>query len=215
MTKPFVAEEHAEKLTGELKDVWLPTGTHWGLHIEHKPRPDAGTFSSGGWKHIWHTCEGADFDEMVRVLIAKEAEPHVIIKPSKGVSRVIQFMPFNRTAKALEHPTGTPQTNHAYAVQTEICDFAARAPKWEDWFYRDLAALAVLIEHRCPIPRRSYHTFKGAGQAKRLTPNGFIRAAGHLGHEHVPSQPAGHWDPGAMSWPKLRDGMKAVDAHYA
>lgn len=204
-----------DEYVGDIQNAWLPEGLHWGLQIEHRPRPDAGFFTSGGWKAIWHTTEGAGADSMYRVLVNKAAEPHVIIEPRQGPSKVIQCIPFNRTSKALEHPPGTPQTNHAFCVQFEICDFAARAPKWEDWFYRDLAALAVLTEHRCPIPRRNYHTFKGKGEAKRLTPNGFIRAAGHLGHQHVPSQPAGHWDPGAMSWRKLNAAMKDVDSHYA
>jgi hypothetical protein len=37
---------------------WLPEGHHWGLRIEHRRLPDAGPFTGGGHKLIWHTTEG-------------------------------------------------------------------------------------------------------------------------------------------------------------
>lgn len=195
----------------DINKLWLPEGEHWGLSIKHQPLEDSGDFIDGGWKFVWHTTEGAGIDAMFRVLRDKRAAPHLLIDPSKGVSRIIQMIPFNQAARALEHPTGTPETNRARCIQCEIVDFAKNAPNWEDWFYRDLAALAVLVEHRVPV-RRVTRGFS-ASNFKKISPQGFAQAHGHMGHQHVPNN--SHWDPGAMNGSKLMRTMGEVEDHYA
>lgn len=176
---------------------WLPRGNHWGLHIEHFPVADAGALMpSAGDKGILHTTEGT-FTSAHSIFRTGSDIPHVLIDLS--TRRVIQYAALDRCVKTLAHPSGTPETNRAGCRQIEIAGRAIEAATWPTHWYEALGSLAVLMEHRSSIPRHCYHPFTATPnhQAKRLTPKGFIRSAGWLGHEHVPSQaPTNHWDPG-------------------
>jgi hypothetical protein len=173
----------------------LPRGTHWGLHITGHPAEDAGAFAGGGHKLLWHTTEGTNIDTMVRVLEEKRAAPHIVVDFYH--SRVVQMIPFNRAARALEH-NGGPETNRANCVQVEICDYAKNSQDWTERQYGVLAALAVLIEHRVPIPRHANYRFR---HPVRLGGQQFVDATGHLGHCHVPGN--SHWDPGEFNVARL------------
>lgn len=188
---------------------WLPEGRHWGLRIEHRRLNDAGPFTGGGHKLIWHTTEGAGMDAMWRVLRDKDAAPHFLIDPGGGYAPVYQCIPLNMAARALEHPAGTPETNRANCIQVEIVDFAKNAKDWGHVIYRDLGALAALIDHRFNI-RRGYRPF--TVPAKKVTPAGFVRATGHMGHSHVPNN--SHWDPGRMNGAELMRAIADAEAHY-
>lgn len=192
-----------------MNEQWLPEGRHWGLKIEHRPLPDAGPFTGGGHKLIWHTTEGPGIDAMWRVLRDKSAAPHFVIDPGGGDAPVYQCVPLDRAAKALEHPPGTPETNRANAIQVEIVGYAKDAESWGHVIYRDLGALAALVDHRFDI-RRGYRPF--TVPARKVTPQGFVRATGHMGHSHVPNN--SHWDPGRMSGPKLMRAIADAEAHY-
>ena|SRR5436309_1196473 len=172
-------------------DIYLPIGTHRELKISRKIT-ETGPFTGGGWKLIWHTTEGNGLATMVKVLQQKKAEPHFVIDHELG--RVVQLVRLDEYARALMHPPGTPETNRANCIQIEICGFAKQADNWSEHSYRNLARLALLIKHRVPIPNRATHPFRI--NAARLTPNGFVKAAGWLGHEHVPNND--HYDPGAL-----------------
>jgi len=188
---------------------WLPEGHHWGLNIEHKRLADAGAFSGGGHKLVWHTTEGTGMDRMWRVLRDKNAGPHFLIDPGGGDAPVYQCIPLNRAARALQHPPGTPETNLANCIQVEIVGFAKDAKDWGHVIYRDLGALAALIGHRFNI-RRGYRPF--TVPAKKVTPAGFPRATGHLGHGHVPNND--HWDPGRMNGAALMRAIRDAEEHY-
>jgi hypothetical protein len=185
----------------------LPEGHHYGLHIEHGSLIRPGGFAGGGWKLIWHTTEspsGHGTSGVVSVLQAKGAEVHVVIDPATG--KTTQLIPFDNFGKGLMHPAGTPETNRARCIQVEICGYARSSPDWPESYYKHLASLATLIEHRIPIPRRVGRSFSAT--PNRLTPQGFVRAAGHFGHEHVPNND--HWDPGAM---RARHLLNLMEAH--
>jgi hypothetical protein len=122
------------------------------------------------------------------------------------------MIPLNQYARALEHPAGTPETNRAHCIQVEICGFAKESGSWPDSVYAHLGALAVLLEHRQGIARISTHPFSNTPH--RLTPAAFISAGGHLGHQHVPSQPSGHWDPGSLNVNKLFGCMGAAEKQF-
>lgn len=193
-----------------MNEVWLPEGHHWGLNISHRRLPDSGPFTGGGHKLVWHTCEGGGIDAMWRVLRDKNAAPHFVIDPGGGDAPVYQCIPLDRSARALEHPAGTPETNRASCIQVEIVGYAKDAGSWGHVIYRDLGALAALIDHRFAI-RRGYRPF--TVPAKKVTPNGFVRATGHLGHSHVPNN--SHWDPGAMNGAALMGAIADADRQYA
>jgi hypothetical protein len=89
-------------------DLWLPEGAHWDLNIEHAQLPDAGEFTGGGHKLVWHTTESEreSVDAMWRVLRDKNAAPHVVIGWRDGFKYpvAIQCIPFNRAGRALAAP---------------------------------------------------------------------------------------------------------------
>ena len=194
--------------------LWLPEGHHWGLVISKEPASTrSGTLdTSAGPKLCWHTAEMHGAEAVARVLRQKGDEVHFVIGPSAGDSQVIQMLPLNAVGRGLEHPPGTPETNAANAIQVEIADYAKDAHTWPHHYYRDLAALACLITHRVRIPRHAPHPF--GLHATRFTGDGWIKASGHVGHEHAPNQPSGHWDPGALDWAQLSGQMVLVEKHY-
>lgn len=198
--------------------MWLPTGEleSWGLTVSRRPMQDAGPFTGGGWKTVWHTTEGTGMNGVLSTLAAKDAAPHFVIDPKNG--RVTQCVALDRAARALAHPSG-PETNRANAIQIEIIGFStvtearrvgapvSRAvPSFDADEYRRLAALAVLIEHRREVPRHA-RPFKAP---VKFSGDGFVKFAGHCGHVHVPGND--HVDPGVdFDWPRLLAAMGHAD----
>jgi hypothetical protein len=176
----------------------LPSGQHGGLDIDVSGMITTGAYVAATPKLVWHTTQGKSFDTDVQTLITKRVQPHVVIDPHSG--RVRQLVPLDQFAKALEHPPRTPETNRAHCIQVEISGYAEAAGTWPEACYERLGALAVLLEQRQGIARISTVPFDSTPNSTphRLTPASFISAKGHLGHEHVPSQPHGHWDPGRL-----------------
>lgn len=173
---------------------YLPTGNHGGLHIVAAAGTQTGPMMPGaGHKIVLHTTEGLGFLSMDRVLRTKGAEPHFLLDPRTG--QVKQYMGLSQYARALEHPSGTQETNRAGCIQIEVCEFAAHSHAWPEVYYDHLAHLCKFIMHRVDVPNRLARRFINND---RFTPSGFIRVQGILGHKHVPSQPSGHWDPGSL-----------------
>lgn len=200
-----------------LSRTWLPTGNHWGLIIDHHPVPDAGAFIDAKPRIVLHTTEGDGFDAMARVLDAENYEPNLLISPTAGPSHVRQFVALNRASKALEHPAGTVDTNRMHAIQIEIAGYAGRAHDWADWFYRDLGALCALIEHRAKVQHVGPgHPFTGGNvHPERMSDAKWRTFNGYCGHQHVPHQPSGHWDPGAMDLDRLFHWISEANRTYA
>lgn len=186
---------------------WLPTGSHWGLTISHRTVV-TGPMVPSGHKFVWHTTEGASFDGADSTLRGNGDEPHFLIDMHTG--KVIQYVALSQYSKSLRHPGGTPETNRAGCIQVEILGFASESPNWTDAQMRKLAALAVLVEHRVSIPRMHPYIF---APGHRATPQGFITAKGHLGHEHVPNND--HVDPGKMRIHTLFNLMAEVEKAHA
>lgn len=179
---------------------WLPAGVHYSMHIEHCPTNDDGAFTGGGKKIVWHTTETA-WDTFVGVRdgfinksrLGQGVESHLLIGGGEKGSKVsvAQFVPFNRSSRALKHPSGTSETNRANAIQIEICGFAAESGEWPDSRYKALANLLQLINHRRPTANYVPRAFTND---KRFTSGGFVTVRGHVGHKHVPFND--HTDPG-------------------
>lgn len=192
-----------------MNERLLPKGNHYGLRITiANPLTTPGDFVRGGWKLVWHTTEspsGHGVDAIANVLYTKGAEVHCVIDPETG--RVHQMVPFDNFARGLMHPNGTPETNRANCIQVEICGYASKSDEWPKSYYEHLAALAVLIEHRKPIPRKAPRRF--STKPNRYSPTGFVGVKGHVGHQHVPHND--HWDPGALRAPYLLRLMGEYD----
>ena len=172
--------------------------------------------SGGGDKFVLHTTESPRewIDGAIAQFFAGIGTPHLSIGWRKGVKLpvVAQFLPFNQYAKTLEHPAGTPETNRANAVQIEICGRAAESNDWDDNWYRALANVALLTQHRTDFPINRPREFPGS----RYTGSGWIQAKGIVGHCHAPNQTQGHTDPGRFDGRKLvrlmKEGQQNVKA---
>jgi hypothetical protein len=197
-------------MTG-INTEYLPTGLHWGLHIErdHRAGNGAGAFIEGGeWKIVHHvTVSPAERVDSMSDVVLENGVSHIVAGFRHGLDLPVvrQMLPFSVAGKSLEHPGGTPETNRAKCIQIEWCAFAdgVNAKKsghpddwpgaWTDEFYKAVANLCVLIGHRVPVKQVLARSFTND---RRFTPGEFRNVAGHLGHKHVPSQPSGHSDPG-------------------
>lgn len=182
--------------TSSIDKLWLPTGHHWDLHILHYQDRDAGPFTGGGWKLCWHTTESpwGAVDAMQAVLDKKDAAPHLLIGGRPGTLHpwVVQMVPFNRAARALENDAGDGyQTNRANVIQVEICAYAADMAKFDH--LRALANLFGLVDHRQHIPNVAPQDFS---KPRRMSDAEWVKAEGHVGHCMAPDN--SHWDPGHM-----------------
>ena len=189
-----------------MSNIWLPEGNHqkgWGLSISKEIMEDAGQFTGGGHKLIWHTTQGSGMDGALRALKDGHDAPHVTMDPHTG--HAVQNIAFNKAAKSLQHISG-PETNRANCIQVEIVGFAEHSHEWPVDVYKRLAALAVLIEHRVSIPRKAGGSF---AHPQRLSGVAFVKASGHFGHCHVPGNI--HWDPGNFNIKLLFELMRNFD----
>jgi hypothetical protein len=112
--------------------------------------------TGGGKKMVLHTTESPRewIDGAIKQFTAGNGTPHLSIGWRKGFRFpvVAQFLPFDQYAKTLEHPAGTPETNRANAVQIEICGRASESRSWDDNWYRALANVLLLTQHRVGFP---------------------------------------------------------------
>jgi hypothetical protein len=179
---------------------WLPEGHNWDLHIEHKPLDDAGDFTGGGNKWVWHTTESGwwTVDAMYGVLRDKRAAPHFVIGGRSGLKHpvVIQMVALNQAGRALGNDSGDGfQTNRADCIQTEVCWFAGKSDDLTDWHYKALANLIRLTNIEVPDSRQVVRNApRSFSNPSRYSDSGFVSAKGHVGHVHVPDND--HWDPG-------------------
>jgi hypothetical protein len=191
-----------------MNGLWLPEGAHWDLNIEHHPLPGGtGPMTGGGWKMPLHTTESPQewIDGAIAQFTAGVGTPHLSIGYRKGLRFpvVAQFLPFNQYAKTLEHPAGTPETNKANAVQIEICGRASEVRHWDDNYYKALANVLLLTQHRVGFPISRPRPFL---VPIRFSGSGWIKAKGIVGHCHAPNNH--HTDPGRIKAGKLIGYMK-------
>ena len=163
--------------------VWHPDATR-------KPYADAGPFVKAGAKIVWHTTEGSSLPNY-----GTGAAPHFTLNPKTG--SLWQHIPVNRSAKSLEHPAGTVETNHANCIQIELVGFASQTQTWPQGYYDRIAKLARWIEQNAGVKPQCSVTFVGNTQtSRRMSDVKWLTYEGHCGHQHVPNNH--HWDPGAF-----------------
>lgn len=191
-----------------MNKLLLPTGEHYGAYIDNI-LTQTGPFTGGGWKIVLHTTEGgwSGSDTTVR---RNGVQPHFLLDPTRR--RIRQYIRLNQFAKCLRHPSGTPETNRANAIQIEIVGYADHVDSWGTTEYKSIAALCCLIEHRRKIVRKAPYKFSG-GKSYRCTGNAFVSARGYLGHCHVPNND--HYDPGLIDIDRVFHWMPRIDKFYA
>jgi hypothetical protein len=182
--------------------ILLPTGMKWDLKFERSLGRDAGPFTGGGNKWVWHTVESpwVFVDTAVAILHAKAAAPHFVIgkRQQDGPIVVVQMVSLDRAGRTLGNDSGDlHDTNRADCIQVEICGRAAESGDWPVNRYQALANLVRLANIAAPdgreVPRRLARRF---ADDRVFSDAEFVRVDGHLGHKHAPDNIHGHTDPG-------------------
>jgi hypothetical protein len=177
----------------------VETGEKFDLKIERSIASDAGDFTGGGWKMVWHTTESEidSVDAIVKVLHNNGGAPHFVLGKKNGRWTAVQMIPLNQSAKTLRHPAGTPETNRANAIQVELCGRAANTQDWSLDHMQAIANLTRLINlerkesgHRM-VPWEIGRSF---ANDDRFSGAEWREVEGHVGHKHAPYNT--HWDPG-------------------
>jgi N-acetyl-anhydromuramyl-L-alanine amidase AmpD len=164
----------------------------WCHGAERVRGEDAGAFTGGGRKIVWHTTEGSEssVDGALDTLLANRSAPHFVLGHDGNHRRLVQMLPLDVAGRALVH--AYPQeTNRANCIQIELCGHADTSGEFPIAYYRMIAHLARWIEHVYGVPRRAGASFS---DPERLGPDEFVSASGHFGHVHVPGNT--HYDPG-------------------
>ena len=141
-------------------------------------------------------------------------DPGSLTREPLGAVRVWQHVSLDRTAYALRHPRGTPETNHmgAHCIQIECITYVGDQPDHGIVGNRGklppalTVALAGLVReiittlgdiNISDLPEIWSATGSSGVNAKqRLTAHQWERFNGICGHQHVPDN--SHWDPGAF-----------------
>lgn len=145
-------------------------------------------------------------------------DPGSLTAEPPGKVRVWQHISLDRTAMALRHPSGTPETNHMgrFCVQIEVVTYIGDQPqhgivgnkgKFPAPLTKALAGLVREIVATIKQNGSSVDVSKfpakwsssgsaGASAPQRMSASEWASFNGICGHEHVPDNT--HWDPGAF-----------------
>jgi hypothetical protein len=165
--------------------------------VERVLLEDAGPYVTGRPKICWHSTEGSTIEGAIGAYRQKRASPHFTIDPSR--KRLVQHISVFRAARALEHRSGTVETNRARTVQVEIVGNATNMSRLARDQLEFIADLARWIERTMKVPSTATVEFVPfpSGFPRRLAGQAWLDYSGHHGHMHVPGQ--SHEDPGALA----------------
>lgn len=169
--------------------LWLPGAQR--LATSH-----AGEQMLGGpARAVWHRTVGQDFAGNANYLRQEGYEPHLLWDPTTG--QIGQFLPANVSGYALEHPSGTTQTNRegSVCIQIEVADHGQTwditSTPMKGWnsIRAWLALLGVpeVWPVGPPPPLNS---------RQECPLDVWLNRAGHYSHSQVPNNH--HTDPGRM-----------------
>lgn len=177
--------------------LWMPGATR--LSSSHTGQP----MLDGPPRAVWHRTVGQGFSGNATFLKKEGFEPHILWDPTTG--EIGQFIPANLSGYALEHPSGTTQTNREgkYCVQIEVAD---HGKTWD--------ITNPVNDHGQPTGMKGWPALRdwlgslgipevwpgGAppalGSRAEVTSGLWLTKAGHYSHSQVPNNH--HTDPGHM-----------------
>jgi hypothetical protein len=116
-----------------------------------------------------------------------------------------QTVPLDLAAYALAHPGGTPETNHAHAIQTEVFGFASEDLLRDPGICRWLGERVLAPVLDAGVPIRLAHVAPSDGSdaygldgSVRLSWAWWAGFDGQCGHQNVPGN--SHWDAGRADY---------------
>ena len=184
-----------------MADLWMPGA-------ERQPEGNGGSMAGGPARACWHiTWDSLDergrqpgFDNIAGYLKNVNYAPHLMWDPWTG--RIVQFYPANQSARALEHPAGTAETNRQGSVCIQIEVFfspgAVRDGKRYDTVAdtpcRGLPEIMAWLRSWGVADEWPSGWPAWSGNSRSLA--NWRTRSGHYGHCHVPANT--HSDPGPM-----------------
>jgi hypothetical protein len=157
--------------------------------------PGSGSYVFGPYRGVLHSTEGSSLAGALGAYRSTGNYPHFTVDGAT----IEQHCPINVGATALEHRSGTIDTNRASAIQIEIVGKAAEAPGFPPALIANLAELMRWVEEQTGISFAGHRVF--ASTPVRMTDAEWAHFNSWCGHQHVPNQ--SHWDPGALLIDKL------------
>lgn len=178
-------------------ELWYPPASRSAL-----APVDAGSFTGGGRKGLFHTTEGVTAASAIASYRSSGSWPHFTASYEGGTFRIWQHIPIDRAARSLVHLAGHVETNRNNVIQIELVGSAAQPPSdpgylagiatWMQWVEANFG-----VPHRCTVTFKPYPASYGANNGVRLSEPAWNAYAGWLGHEHAPENL--HGDPGALN----------------
>lgn len=154
-----------------------------------------GPYTSGPFKIVHHTTEGASAAGAFNEFQRRRSDPHFTVDSNT----IYQHIDTALAARALKNPPGGVETNKDSALQIEVVGFA-HLPKNVDTL-RNVARLCRWLELTHGVSRAWPNGLPKVATPSGHDPGGHNRNAqnwntksGHFGHCHVPENI--HWDPG-------------------
>lgn len=182
---------------------------------------------------LWHTTEmgvpGEPWPAYIYDGQRGGSAPHWTVKPDRANRRLLwrQHWRADESARALAHPTGTPETNNSGVLQIELGGTSVAGDpgyRWDqpdDWALEGLARFSVWAHDEWGIPftdeTRAWHALSRnssgyiiqAGGSTRLSWSAWAAARGHAGHQHAAGND--HVDPGAFPADRMLTLARALD----
>lgn len=183
----------------------------WILGATIDKLDDAGGFIAGPYRGVLHRTEGSSYAGARSSYVKNRSAPHFTV----GTEGLWQHIALDRAARALENPPGGVQTNLQSAIQIEVIGFSK--DPWPDRLVTVVRDLMIKIEDETGIkpfapPFGDQDGAFGLRTVYRMQPESWVRFDGWCGHQHVPEQLHGHWDPGKAPIDQLlqREGARAM-----
>lgn len=179
-------------------DLWIPTARRMGGGIGGYMNGQMG-IRRATWHITWDRLDPRpSFQQVMQYLLNMHYEPHIGWNPENG--DIVQFLPVDVAARALQHPLGTIATNTMGVLNVQIeTYFSPGVNGWESFTDGPMHGADVLmgfldqlgIPHSGPLVDGDYSR----------NPYRWGNESGHFGHMNVPNNT--HTDPAAppdMAW---------------
>jgi N-acetylmuramoyl-L-alanine amidase-like protein len=174
-------------------------GKLWMPDVKRQSKAGCGPMAPGYVaKGVLHTTEGSTLAGALSALAGANSWPHFCVARD---GTIVQHIALNQGARALEHPSGTPETNRGGAIQIEVVGFARESGHWPTAQVDAVKRVMRFVEAAAAVAQDCDVAFHGPDQAHRLDAETWRRYGGWCGHQHVPHNH--HWDPGAIDIGRL------------
>jgi hypothetical protein len=192
-----------------MGEAWLP-----GVQRVPNAKAEGGTYVADvPWRFVGHTTEVIPSSIAGAVSLAGRHEfpPHLWAWPERDW--LVQTVRLDRSAFALRHPSGTPETNKMRALQVEVIGFAkdmeGKPDSFWDWIGEEVvrrlidAGYAIDLTNIAPTTGGDGY---GTGGAVRMSRAAWRSFDGLAVHANVPDND--HWDMGKADLKRVAAAAK-------